>query len=445
MPLSRAIVTTRHGQRKRLVKHSSVLGEPSDPPLSLGGLEDATELGKALRARYVWPGCEPTGTCLGTREEVQGDVRAESSGLARTLSTAQGLLAALFPSGADAQVPTPIYSRADKQDAMLRSYSKCPTHSARIARWHESAEFKARENETEPLRARVGGALEAVLPPKNLPSPAGAPTPLRDWYNAFDVLDVLLATNASANASAQLRELLAPSAALAAWVESRKFGLTLARNSCGSALLRAVASAARGDSARLQLYVAHYPTMICALSALGIAVDSADSTDAWIGTSLPPTGSALALEVKAGAAGEGEAVEDVELWFWQRGSGPLEPGWTRLALPCPPAGRLDACPLPYFLRLIDDVTLGSDDAWCRACENTELGVCQAWRTEDAAAAAAAGTVPIAAAAALGALCASLGALLFFAVFALLLLLHVTRRQRGKPELSQLDMGSRSPR
>lgn len=126
MPLSRAIVTTRHGQRKRLVKHSSVLGEPSDPPLSLGGLEDATELGKALRARYVWPGCEPTGTCLGTREEVQGDVRAESSGLARTLSTAQGLLAALFPSGADAQVRYTVSPTSSPNDTRLVGCA-CPS------------------------------------------------------------------------------------------------------------------------------------------------------------------------------------------------------------------------------------------------------------------------------------------------------------------------------
>jgi len=395
--LKKVLIISRHGERERLVKYAHLLGESSDPPLSLGGLHDMAVLGEAMRSRYFEPDCTAGGTCLGSQEELMYSVRAESSGLARTLGSAEALMHTLYPdsireAAAGLTLPTPVYSRRDGEDTVLRAYTKCPAHSARIAGWYDSDEFVQKDATSEELRRAVHEALTRLLPAEDLPvSLVDGATPLRDWWNAFDALDVAL--NANATAAASFGSLLSRAAELAAWTESNKFGSALASNTCGSALLREVsASLASLSGPKLQYYSAHYPTMLCALTALGLSSDSGDTADAWLATNLLPTGSALAFEV--------DGSDEVGLWLFHAdtalgaGAGGPPMGWSRLPQNCPPksSARVETCPLGDFSSSVSARLLPSDAAWCRACENTSLDKCRA--------AAAEGLVPAEGAAAL---------------------------------------------
>lgn len=86
MTRAKAIVITRHGRRSRLDKNPHHLRESSDPPLSAQALPEIAALAEALRSRYLEPSCAANGACLDTGSR---GVRAESSGLARTLGTAE--------------------------------------------------------------------------------------------------------------------------------------------------------------------------------------------------------------------------------------------------------------------------------------------------------------------------------------------------------------------
>lgn len=441
MPLEKVVIITRHGERERLVKHSHVLVESSDPPLSLGGLHDVAKLGAAMRSRYFVPGCTQTSTCLGDNEEVMDTVRAESSGLARTLGTAQALMRSLLPdplratAAGLALLPTPVYSRLDGQDTLLRAYTKCPAHARRIARWHSSEEFGTKAADSLELRRKVHAALDKFLPPGELPpSVEDGATPLRDWWNAYDALDVAINANASDVAGAgdgspadeELRALLPAAMQLAAWVEARKFGAELASNTCGSALLRDILKAISSPTGpKLRHYSSHYPTMLCALTSLGLSVDSGSADDTWLGDHLLPTGSALALEVNSSGL--------VRLYFWHANDvldavpGAHPKGWTRLMQPCGPDGqRSEWCSRVGFAGSVASRVLATDADWCRACDNTQLDVCRA--------AAAEHLVPMA-----GAVVPSV--LVGLAIVLLVGLLLVRRRTRprrqGRPVVTEI--------
>jgi hypothetical protein len=390
MSLDQVFIVTRHGERERLVKHSHVLVESSDPPLSLGGLHDMAKLGAAMTNRYFAPGCTETSTCLGDSKEVMDTVRAHSSGLARTIGTALALMQALHPDASRESLsglamPIPVYSRLDSQDTMIRAYTKCAAHAERIDEWHDSDEFVAKEADSMPLRQEVHAALVKALPHGELPSSVedGA-TPLRDWWNAYDALDVAINANATAVADgspagadlAELRALLPETRRLAAWVEARKFGTALASNTCGSSLLRDIASVIASPTGRkLHHYSAHYPTMLCALTSLGLSVDSGADSAAWLGDHLLPTGSALALEVSSN--------DEIKLFFWHEDE-PLDAdpdgppmGWNLMPHPCGPGGALSAsCTRAGFAQSVGSRVLATDADWCRACDNTQLDVCQ---------------------------------------------------------------------
>ena len=99
--LQQLILISRHGERERLFKHhnlSEAGGPEGGPSLTVAGLEHVSRVGAALRARYLAP--ETCGDRCLTGELGRGrfaphELHAESSGLARTLGTAEVLLRSL--------------------------------------------------------------------------------------------------------------------------------------------------------------------------------------------------------------------------------------------------------------------------------------------------------------------------------------------------------------
>ena len=125
-----------------------------------------------------------------------------------------------------------------------------------------------------------------------------------------------------------------------------QFGQAVGGGLCGRALLadildvltapleRTADLAARDLAApepRFVYYSAHYPTLLCLLSALGISADSGEAADGWLAERLLGEGSVLAFELHAAADG----ATSVQLWLldgaevWSRLRGGGERAWSK--------------------------------------------------------------------------------------------------------------------
>ena len=191
--LQQLVLISRHGERERLFKHHNLSesGPEGGAALTAAGLEHISRVGATLRTRYLTP--ETCGArCLigelGRGRWAAHELHAESSGLARTLGTAEVMLHSLVPPTVRGGLPIPVYSRADPDDFLLRSYAggKCPMLAERISEFRTSARFGAKEEATRELRAEVGRAL-----PSDWAEPLvdGGAVRLRDMWNAFDALE----------------------------------------------------------------------------------------------------------------------------------------------------------------------------------------------------------------------------------------------------------------
>eukprot|EP00908_Phaeocystis_cordata_P025071 Transcript_7527.p1 GENE.Transcript_7527~~Transcript_7527.p1 ORF type:complete len:494 (+),score=144.62 Transcript_7527:55-1536(+) len=402
--LQQLILISRHGERERLFKHhnlSEAGGPEGGPALTVAGLEHVSRVGAALRARYLAP--ETCGDRCLTGELGRGrfaphELHAESSGLARTLGTAEVLLRSLVPPAVRGELPIAVYSRPDPDDYLLRGYAgaKCPELAARVGEFHASESFRAKETETAALRAEVGRAL-----PSDWAGPLveGGAVRLRDWWNAYDALETAPSPLVPA-------ETLEAAEGLAAWLESRAFGASGGGVLGGGALLAEVLRRAAGGAApaRLHYFSAHYPLMLGLLAGLGVAADAPDAAREgggaassggydWLGERLLGYASVLAFEIAAPAAGAtgDEAAPRLTLHYYAApraaaaGAAADAPAWREVRLPACLEG---GCALPAALPALSAAALPNASAWCTACGNEQLPVCAAAAAAGRAACAA---------------------------------------------------------
>ncbi|CAE8607707.1 unnamed protein product, partial [Polarella glacialis] len=379
--LSRLILVTRHGHRQRLYKNASTLSEGAaagGPSLTATGVSHMKEVGGELQARYFPPACNRNSQfCLegSGPAYVPSEVRVESSSLDRTLLSAYALHSTLWKSlNATFGLPVPVNTRSDQDDAVIRAYTKCPAHSARILQWSEGAEFAAREASSLGLRERVarnlffwqhnGGAGYRAI------NGSGA-VPLLDWWNAYDSIVTHAALTGQSPVTSKD---LAEAAQLAAWLEGSKFGPEVAGNLCGGSLLGEIAThlSADAQAPRLVHYSTHYASMYCLLAA----IDVDESRQAWLYSKLLPPGSVLAFELHSDSEMTGISPQSsVHLRYWD-GFVDRErmPEWRDLVLPCALEGR--PCTLLQFQSLALRRSFASTAAWCAACNNTVMPACQ---------------------------------------------------------------------
>ena len=273
--IERLLLLSRHGKRQRLVKHHDTLHESGGlsaeggPELTVDGLDRILRTGTALRKRYLEKGaCDETCLAISSGDGKLSPhmIRVESTGLARTISTATVLINGLVPdSTRDASptggipLPIPVYSRPSSEDYVLRGYAdgKCPALVQQVEDWQRSQEFLEKESASATLRTAVGSYLYAnALAGFAGISLVNGAVPLRESWNAYDALatSTSMMTNASLSADAE---------ALAAWTESRKFGLSGGGRICGGALLAKIVSYLMSDSGPgIMYYSAHYPVML---------------------------------------------------------------------------------------------------------------------------------------------------------------------------------------
>lgn len=215
---------SRHGERERLVKHHTTLQEigsglDGGPQLTPDGLKQLARVGQVLNKLYFAPSCSHEDCLAGSGTIDRHQIHAESSSLARTLSTALVILQHLLPPNA---YPTPIYSLPDSMDYRLRGYagSKCATFVSSISKWQSSPEFVAKENESAQLRALVGQVLrehqlDDGIEYRSEANGTTSSVTLRDWWNAWDTLSVSEHQLVSEIVLKQVQQLVA-------WVESHK-------------------------------------------------------------------------------------------------------------------------------------------------------------------------------------------------------------------------------
>ena len=257
-------------------------------------------------------------------------------------------------------VPIPVYSRPKSEDFILRSYTMCPSQERSLEAWYSSAQFKEKEEETVDFRSRVSTALGH----ENVTDDDGTGAPLANWWNTYDELVMAgQAGNPPMNSSdmQQAEE-------LAAWLEAWKFSKKVAGNRCGGPLLSAISERLdpkKYPDLRFVHYSAHYATMLCLLSTLGISASSGQAKDSWLTSELLGLSSVLAFEV---SLSDGQLL--VSLQYWP-GTDSSTRTWRSLELPCPNG----ACSEAQFKALSASQGLPTLRAWCRACENFELRIC----------------------------------------------------------------------
>jgi len=369
------IMVTRHGDREPLWKHHSSLTEDRQQQKNFGGpgltAEGASRLeiiGQGLRKRYFQPTCNGD-LCFSDwdGEHEPSYVHVESSGLLRSLQSAYALHKGFFPAeNRSIALPIPVYSRVDAEDWVVRAYTKCPKITAKLGEWMTSEEFRQKETQSEGLRRQIRQALLSDSNPRNYTgsgSQQADSVPLRDWWNAYDALNVADQSGQPLVDQTVLREV----ANLVAWIEARKFGVKVAGNLCGGPLLGDIAqrmsTMVTREGPRLIHYSAHYATMLCLLTSLGFAVDGAYSS-AWLSSSPFALGSVLAFEVSLGS--EGQTL--VKLWYWSGDD------WWPVHLPCD--NTSGTCSVQQFVGVATVAAPSSVESWCTACENSEMPACR---------------------------------------------------------------------
>eukprot|EP00931_Biecheleriopsis_adriatica_P077668 TRINITY_DN51188_c0_g1_i1.p1 TRINITY_DN51188_c0_g1~~TRINITY_DN51188_c0_g1_i1.p1 ORF type:complete len:497 (+),score=74.59 TRINITY_DN51188_c0_g1_i1:59-1492(+) len=372
--LDRLVIVSRHGEREQLWKHHATQAEAlageGGPPLTAQGVAHLRAVGNLLRDRYTRPTCVPE-LCLkgavGDRRYDASKVRVESSGLERTLGSAYALQAGLFPAGSVSgsansayNLPVPVYSRPDAEDYLLRAYTKCTLHAESVAKWHSSEEFQLKASESQAFRSRIAAAIAAGdsgAMASNFNNSA-----LESWWNWYDFLAVAAQEGKPLVSSTDL----AQAETLAAWLESHKFGKKIAGKSCGGTLLSEISRRLEDSSGpRLVHYSAHYPTMLCLLTALGVSIDSGHAEDAWLGEGLLGLGSVLAFEVSVSSKSDPSRVH---LRYF---SGDSSSSWRDIRL----RGENGSCPLSEFATMSTANGLPSLGAWCAACQNHNRAMC----------------------------------------------------------------------
>ena len=365
-------VVTRHGARTVLKKNSNTLQEGGGVSLTPLGERQLYDMGVWLRNRYQDQAL--------LRQYTPDTVRLESSGLERTLVSANSLAMGLFPTdrrqGVSAlPVPRynniPVYMTKERNDIVLRPYTKCPAFFERLSNLYHSDEWKAQQTNSRDLLSKLGqdplfqvyANLEGIVP-------------LEEIWNVYDHIHVsktecndpvsyacIEDSSLSAAQFSVTEEEWSALQSLSHYAENQKYGLNTAGSLIGGNLLLRILQRMRAKPAErldFHLYSAHYPTILGLLSAMSIRPFSTEV--------IPEYGSALIFELWD----SDEAGNDPFVRVFMVES--TVSGAAQMALVGPCAGQ-DKCPLTAFADLVGEIGYSSQKEWCQICANTISDAC----------------------------------------------------------------------
>mmetsp|Transcript_22540 Transcript_22540/g.67104 ORF Transcript_22540/g.67104 Transcript_22540/m.67104 type:complete len:583 (-) Transcript_22540:1111-2859(-) len=460
----------RHGTRMLLPKNAYLddANAFGGPQLLPEGQRECYEAGSAYRARYIdVSSCD--GTCLmrwhpggSTNGDAYGVINeagvgfngfntyVRSSELARTVESALSFAAGLFPpldlrnvsgievnpgNSSDYFLPNgaqvvPVYTTVDDEDAIIRTYIKCPKYNQVLQSWYASAEFQAMEAESAQLRDRVNAAIQGC----DNGCRQNLDTSLLNWYNVWDAFNTRRNFGSGPEVPVISDEDYQEMTRLAYLLEVSKMRSSFTSTRLGGPLLNELAfhlrrvsdalsasqhqaaspGAQRAGSSFMQLHIvsAHYNTLLGVLTALGLDESQAAITAAkggagqngpsWLATGarlnagtpkLPNPAAVLAFELHVpkgwgdgspGVGWNGSTTNDLAVRLVQQ-DGP-EAQYVTLPLPCVDSAENEAraaeltgdagsCLLPSFLQLLG-TSLLSPLEWCGACSNQGVSACR---------------------------------------------------------------------
>ncbi|KAJ9532610.1 hypothetical protein QJQ45_010698 [Haematococcus lacustris] len=300
----------RHGARNALPK-TMLLQESSSyagPTLLPVGQRMCYNAGVAFRNRYLnSSNCQASGSCLvssggDTRYGLvsQGAGFHNYNSLVRASYTDRALLSAQ---------PVPVYSEADRDDRLIRTYNKCPAYDARLMAWFDSPQFQAKARDTAALRA----GFQALAP--------GLDCSLENWWNVYDAWNVWQTFGIGDPLPALNTSMFSQLVQLATWGEISKMSSNLTSNLLGGPLLAdmlaymdTTASAALSGTQvfpKLLHISSHYNVQLGVLAALALDTHPpALAALPWLSSKLPALASTavfelLAPEVQAAVVGGG--------------------------------------------------------------------------------------------------------------------------------------------
>ncbi|CEM13797.1 unnamed protein product [Vitrella brassicaformis CCMP3155] len=387
-----AVVVHRHGGRLPLYKTD--VGEEGPSDLTMLGEVQLYQLGAFLRRRYV-DDFKILDTDYYARE-----LRVRSSDYDRTLRSADALLNGLYPqelstrnisllNGTQLQyvhTHVPIHTVPSSQDPLLRGWTLCPTHVEALRKFYGSQEFQDKEFFTGDLRRRV---TERQGLPQDVAD-------LSNWYNVYDDV-VYTHTYADDHHPARVGRFDRLNATdlkqvwrLANWLELHKYDRDRVGAFGGGLLAEDLTQILIGNTQgdvsvpRVQIYSAHYGTMLSLASALGLEVSE-----------VPPYGSAFLFEIVE--ITNDDAVVSGRRWEvnttyvrrnYDPSSGfgtqeevlplPFTPGTPSSPHPCytdesGASVSASVCPLADWQRAVDlSAPVKTEDDWCKACRSPDV-------------------------------------------------------------------------
>jgi len=390
-------VITRHGARTALPKHRDTLLDAAGATLTPLGQKQLYDLGTWLRDHYNGEESQSNPTLTDYRSTLEfydpSYHRLESSGLDRTLTSANALSLGLFPLNAQAgqhgaeaftsllpEMPSiPVYSRSDGNDVYMRAYKNCPTFHERLARLYASDPWKTLERNHAALLLRLGATFPDQIKRDNA-------IQLRDVWNVYDPIHVVRTECRPDNTTyacssiegweflntalddAEFEEL----EQLMMSAERLKYGVGTAGNLLGSTLLWRMLNR---DEGNFFLYSAHAATVLGFLSTMKETTPEEQFVE---------YGSAVFVEFHQEATTKQYYVR----MAYKKSSSTKERHFSLEHIGC---GTIETdendpndigadhakkfCPLSKFLLWASANTLLSKEDWCTACNNTFSDVC----------------------------------------------------------------------
>ena len=365
------IVITRHGSRFPLQKYGADLSETITGVLTPIGQEQMYNLGKWLQNRYN----DVTTAALNLETFRPNEVRLESSDEERTLTSANSLALALFPEAArdpnlksliPGGVPAnvPVYTRDGDNDIIIRAYNKCPTFQSKLKALYESEAWIQLENDNSAFLATLAG----MDPFRRYSGDAGI-VPLSEVWNVYDLVAVAKA-ECTESIAASCVELQHPEAkdilpdndwlklrSLAHEAEILKFGPTTADKLVGTNMLMEILDRMQTKKYTVNLFSAHYPTILGIFSAMGIEFS--------LQSVIPQYAAALIFEIME----DGFTQERSFRVVYKEGDHDDKVTEISLTHIC---GNPSTCPISALGDYLGDWTATK---WCTECDNDTANVC----------------------------------------------------------------------
>ncbi|KAG2501116.1 hypothetical protein HYH03_000934 [Edaphochlamys debaryana] len=328
------------------------------------------------------------------------DVYVRSSALDRSIMSGLCFLNGIWPADPSVATPqsylptgatvVPVYTQADSDDILIRAYTKCPAYQSALEAWFRSDEFRAKENETQPLRDSVKAAMPYTG------------TNLTNWWNVYDSINVYRTYGVGQPTPNFTDVQFNNIQAVAFWLETRKMDSALTSNLLGGTILADLISslqqAATTFTTGSKLYYkllslsGHYNTQLGLLSALAIdKLPGAMAVLPWY-RAIPRLAAVLAFELHALPAAGSETPAFYVRLVAQDGP---DRNYTTVPLPCAAGADANgavvgvlgtgACAMQDFVDFVQPRALTAGQ-WCAACGNRAVAACRLQELTTAAAA-----------------------------------------------------------